>query len=57
MPILKTQSKKTRATNEILYPVTAGSEYFNIAEAQENDLKINYMNMIEILEGEMNKSL
>lgn len=57
MPILKTQSKKTRATNEILYPVTAGPEYFNIADAQENNLKINYMNMIEILEGEMNKSL
>lgn len=38
------------------YPATAGPEYFNIAEAQENNLKINYMNMIEILEGEMNKS-
>lgn len=53
---IKTQSLKARAT-EFRYPATAGPEYFNIAEAQEKNLKINYMNMIEILEGEMNKSL
>ena len=36
---------------------TASPEYFNIAEAQENNLKTNFMMMIEILKDEMNKSL
>jgi len=33
-----------------------GSEYYNIAEAQEIDLKITFRNMIEVLkEGEMKR--
>jgi hypothetical protein len=37
------------------YPMTSSSEYFNIAEAQENDLKAIFMKMIEVLKREMNK--
>jgi hypothetical protein len=38
------------------YPATAGSEYSNIAEAQEKDIKTAFMNMIEVFKDEMNKS-
>ena len=36
---------------EPCYLMTAGPEYFNIAEAQEKDLKTNYMKKIESLKG------
>jgi hypothetical protein len=39
------------------YPTTAGSEYSNIAEAQEKDPKTAFMSMIEVFKEEMNKSL
>ena len=35
--------------SESRYPMTARPEYSNTAEAQENDLKNNFMKMIEIL--------
>ncbi|MGE9716651.1 hypothetical protein ACQP3F_34175, partial [Escherichia coli] len=35
---------------------TVGPEYRNIAVAQEKDLKIAFMNMIEIIKWEMNKT-
>jgi hypothetical protein len=38
------------------YPTTASPEYPKIAEAQENDLKTNFMKLIEVLKAEMNKS-
>ena len=39
------------------YPTTAGTEYSNIAEAQEKDPKTAFMSMIEVFKEEMNKSL
>ena len=39
------------------YLTTADPEHPNIAEAQEKDLKTNYMKMIETLKGEMKKIL
>ena len=36
------------------YPLTSSSEYFNIAEAQENDLKSNLIKMIEAFKEEIN---
>lgn len=38
-------------------PTTASPEYSSIAEAQEKDLKINYIKMIEFIKEEINKSL
>ena len=43
--------------SEHSYPTTATSKYSNTAEAQEEDLKTNFMKMIGILKEEMNKSL
>ena len=37
-------------------PTTAGPEYPSITEAQEKDLKTNYMKIIEVLKEEMDKS-
>jgi hypothetical protein len=38
------------------YTVTAGSEYSNTAEAQEKDMEIACMKMIEFLKSEINKT-
>jgi hypothetical protein len=37
------------------YPPTATFEYSNPIEAQENDLKTNFMNTIVVLKEEINK--
>lgn len=37
------------APPELTYPMTARTEYSSAAEVQENDLKGNFMKMIEIL--------
>lgn len=41
----------------LTYPTTASLEYPNTAEPQENDLKINFIKMLEVLKEEINKSL
>ena len=38
-------------------PTKVGPERRNIAEAQGKDFKLAFMNMLEVLEGEINKSL
>ena len=38
------------------YPTTASPGYSNTAEAQENDLKLNFLKAREALKEEMNKS-
>lgn len=47
-------SQINRSPWEPTKPTIAGSDYFNIAETQEKDLKIAIMNIIEVLK--MNKS-
>ena len=42
---------------EATYPTTVNPEYSSTAEAQENDLKTNFMKIIEVLKQEINKSL
>lgn len=42
---------------ESSYHITPGHEYVHIAEIQGKDIKNNHMIMIEVLKGEMNKSL
>ena len=39
------------------YPSRTDPEYSSTAEAQEKDLKTNYLEMIEVLKKKMNKSL
>lgn len=39
------------------YPTTGRPEYCNTTEAQEKDLKRNFMKMIDILKEGVNKSL
>lgn len=39
---------------ELSYHTTASPEYSNITETQENDLKTNFMKMIEVLKEKMN---
>lgn len=39
------------------YTTTAGPEYSNTAEAQENDITTNARKMVEVLTEEMNKSV
>lgn len=39
------------------YATRVGAEYSSILEAQEKDLKSNYVKMIEVYKEEMNKSL
>ena len=38
-------------------PTTVGPENFNIAETQEKDLEMAFMGVMEVLKGEMNKSI
>ena len=38
-------------------PSTADPEYSNIVGRQEKDLKIAFMNVLEVLKEEMNKTL
>jgi hypothetical protein len=38
------------------YPTTASPGYSSTAEAQENDLKLNFLKAREALKEEMNKS-
>lgn len=38
-------------------PTKVGPERCNIAEAQGKDFKLAFMNVLEVLEGEINKSL
>lgn len=38
-------------------PTTVSSGYCNMAEVQDKDRKIVFINMIEVLKKEMNKSL
>ena len=42
---------------EFSNPIRLGSEYSNIAEAQDKDLKIEFMNVKEVLKEEINTSL
>lgn len=42
---------------EASHPMKAGTGYSNIAKAQENDIKIAYMKMIEFIKEGMNESL
>ena len=44
-------------SSEACYPTTAHPEQSNIADAQENDVKTNFVKMIEVLQKEMNKPL
>ena len=39
------------------YPTAANSECSSTVEAQENQLKTNFMKMIEVFKEDMNKSL
>ncbi|KAL6088399.1 hypothetical protein STEG23_019142 [Scotinomys teguina] len=39
------------------YPTTATPEYSNMAEAQENDLRTNFMKMIEELKEKVDKTV
>lgn len=39
------------------HPITESPEYSNIMEEKEDNLKINFMMMIEVLKKEMSKSL
>lgn len=41
---------------ELSNPTTAGSEYFNIAKAQEKECKIVGMNIIDVLKENLKKS-
>lgn len=43
--------------SESIHSTTARPEYSNISEAHENDLKSNFMVMIDLLNEKMNKSL
>lgn len=45
------------ARPELSYPVTARHEYSNAAETKENDLKTNFIKIIEVLKEEMKNSL
>lgn len=45
------------APSEPSNPTTARPEHSNTAKAQENDLKTDFMKMIEVLKEEMKKSL
>jgi hypothetical protein len=38
-------------------PTKVGPEYFNLGEAQEDVLKMAFINMIEVLQEEMNNSI
>ena len=38
-------------------PTTASPEYCDIADTQEKDLNLTFMNIIEVLKEEINKSL
>ena len=40
---------------EHCYPTSADPEYCNIAETQEKDFQIAFVNMIEVLKEEMKK--
>jgi len=51
------QSQGTVAPPEPSDPATASPGCFNTAEAQENDLKYNFMTMVESFKEEINKSL
>jgi hypothetical protein len=37
-------------------PATLGTKICNVAEAQDRDFKIAFINMIEVLKEDMNKS-
>jgi hypothetical protein len=50
-------SQNNIATWEPNYPTIASPEYSNTAETQQNDLKTNFINTIELFKQEMNKSL
>jgi hypothetical protein len=39
------------------YATRVGAEYSSILEAQEKDLKSNYIEIMKVLKEEMNKSL
>ena len=45
------------APPELGYPMTERPEYSNTFEWQENDLKTNFVKIIEVLKAEMKKSL
>jgi hypothetical protein len=49
---IKMQSITTRTILEPRNPTTGGPEYCKIAEAQDKDLKIAFMNMMEVLKEE-----
>lgn len=40
---------------ELRYPTTAGHEYSKIVKVQIKELKIDFIEMIEVLKKEMNK--
>lgn len=42
---------------ETRYPTTAGQEFSKIADIQEKDFIISFMNMIDVLKEEMNTTL
>lgn len=46
-----TNSQSSMALSEANYAITASPGYSNISEAQQNDLKANFMTMIEDLKG------
>ena len=51
------KSQGNMAPPEPSYPTTARPKYSNIAEAQENNLKINFMRMTKVLKEEMSRFL
>lgn len=51
------KSQRSMAAPESSQLTTASSGYSNAAEIQVNDLKTNFMKMIEALKEQMNKSL
>jgi hypothetical protein len=51
------KSQRSMAAPESSQLTTASSGYSNAAEIQVNDLKTNFMKMIEAFKEEMNKSI
>jgi hypothetical protein len=50
-------SQGNMSPSELSHFSTVSTEYPNTAEAQENELKINFIKITEILKKEINKSL
>lgn len=54
---MSTNNQGNMLAQEPSYPTAERPEYCNTTEAQEKDLKRNFMKMIDILKEGVNKSL